>query len=166
MSVRTASQIANADPQHVLAVLTDPEACRRWAPIEFRADCAGRQRLRAGSETLLHGTIAGQHVTFEIAVTRADDRGLRLSASGPLKMDVAYKLTKCAYGTSVEASIEVGRGRGLTSALLARAVDAVLARGALSFALRRISHEAENLQPDAARFTRTAAVARCETQAA
>jgi hypothetical protein len=74
MSVRTASQTANADPQHVLAVLTDPEACRRC----------------------------------------------------------------------------------LTGALLARAVDAV----------RRISYEAENLQPDAARFTRTAALARCETQAA
>ena len=84
MSVRTASQIANADPQHVLAVLTDPEAC-----------------------------------------------------------------TRC-----------------LTGALLARAVDAVLARGALSFALRRISYEAENLQPDAARFARTAALVRCETQAA
>jgi hypothetical protein len=143
MGIRTATHTAHADPAHVLAVLTDPQACGRWAPIEFRADHPRGRRLRAGTETVLHGAIAGQPVSFEVTIERADDRGLRLRARGPLEMRVAYSLTRRGCGTTIEASIELQRGRGLTGALLARAADAVLAGGALSFALRRIAQEAE-----------------------
>ncbi len=149
MTVRTAHQLVRASPLHVLDILTSPEACGRWTPIDFSSDQPAGTRLRAASQTTVQGVIAGKKVSFAIAVSRSDDRGLALTASGPVEMDIAYQLTPQPSGTSVHASIDLHRAGGLTGALLTRATELLLAGGALSFALRRIATEAEQLKADA-----------------
>jgi hypothetical protein len=131
----------------VLQVLTDPAACGRWAPIAFTTDHAPGERLQAGTRTRLRGRIAARNVSFEIEVLAADDRGLSLRASGPVRLEVDYKLTPAIAGTLIEAQITVTQAEGLTGAVLTRATSAVLAAGALRVALRAIAAEAEQLQP-------------------
>ena len=49
MRTWTARKHIAADPDVVLDVLTDPDACRRWSPVPFDVDCAGADRLAAGT---------------------------------------------------------------------------------------------------------------------
>ena len=146
MSTHTASQTATAEPAHVLQVLTDPAACTRWAPIEFSTDQPSGEYLHAGSRTRLQGRIAGRNVTFEIHVSAADERGLSLRATGPVRFEVDYRLTPAARRTMIEAEITLAQSAGITAALIARATNAMLGAGALRFALRAIAAEAEQLQ--------------------
>ena len=145
MSTHTASQMATAEPAHVLQVLTDPAACARWAPIEFSTDQASDEYLRAGSRTRLQGRIAGRNVTFEIDVLAADARGLSLRATGPVRLEVDYQLTPSFCGTLIEGHITLAQAGGMTGALASRATNAILGAGALRFALRAIAAEAEQL---------------------
>ena len=146
MSTHMANQTVTAEPAHVLQVLTDPGACGRWAPIAFTTDQTPGERLRAGSRTRLRGRIAGRSVTFEIHVVAADERGLSLRATGPVRFDVDYRLTPAERQTLIEAEITLAQTRGLTGAVIARATSAILDAGALRFALRAIAAEAEQLQ--------------------
>jgi hypothetical protein len=141
-----AKQTVSADAHHVLQVLTDPAACGRWAPVAFTTDQAPGEHLRAGARTSLRGRIAGRNVTFEIHVSAADERGLSLRATGPVRFEVDYRLTPATRWTQIEAQITLARTRGLTGAIVARATSAVLDAGALRFALRAIAAEAEQLQ--------------------
>jgi hypothetical protein len=141
-----AKQTVSADANHVLQVLTDPAACGRWAPVAFTTDHAPGELLRAGARTSLRGRIAGRNVTFEIHVSAADERGLSLRATGPVRFEVGYRLTPAARWTLIEAQITLARTRGITGAIVARATSAVLDAGALRFALRAIAAEAEQLQ--------------------
>lgn len=145
MGTHTASQTTTAEPTHVLQVLTDPAACARWAPIEFTADQAPGDYLRAGSRTRLQGRIAGLNVTFEVDVLAADERGLSLRATGPVRLEVDYQLTPSGRGTLIEAQITLTQAAGMTGALASRASNAILGAGALRFALRAIAAEAEKL---------------------
>jgi Polyketide cyclase / dehydrase and lipid transport len=146
MSTHTASQTTTAEPAHVLQVLTDPAACARWAPIEFSTDQAPGEYLHAGGRTRLQGRIAGRKVTFEIDVLAADERGLSLRATGPVRLAVDYQLTPSGRGTLIEAQITLTQAGGMTGALASRATNAILGAGALRFALRAIAAEAEQLQ--------------------
>jgi carbon monoxide dehydrogenase subunit G len=145
MSTHTASQTATAEPAHVLQVLTDPAACARWAPVGFSTDQPSGEYLHAGSRTRLQGRIAGRNVTFEVDVLAADERGLSLRATGPVRLKVDYQLTPSGSGTLIEAQITLGQAAGMTGALASRATNAILAAGALRFALRAIIAEAEQL---------------------
>jgi hypothetical protein len=145
MSTHTASQTATAEPTHVLQVLTDPAACARWAPIQFSTDQAPGEYLHTGSRTKLQGRIAGRNITFEVDVLAADERGLSLRATGPVRLEVDYQLTTSGRGTRIEAQITLAQARGMTGALASRATNAILAAGALRFALRAIAAEAEQL---------------------
>jgi hypothetical protein len=147
MRTDTSRQIATAQPAHVLQVLTDPAACGRWAPIAFTADHPRGERLQAGTRTRLQGRLAGRTVTFEIEVLAADDRGLSLRASGPVRLEVDYRLAPAAAGTLIEAQITLTQPEGITGAVVSRATSTVLAAGALRVALRAIAAEAEQLQP-------------------
>jgi Polyketide cyclase / dehydrase and lipid transport len=147
MSTHVSTQTATAQPAHVLRVLTDPAACGRWAPIAFTTDHAPGERLQAGTRTRLQGRIAGRNVSFEIEVLAADDRGLSLRASGPVRLEVDYRLAPAVAGTLIEAQITVTQAEGITGAVVSRATSAVLAAGALRVALRAIAAEAEQLQP-------------------
>jgi len=149
MSTHIANQTVTAEPAQLLEVLTDPAACGRWAPVAFSSDQAPGERLEAGTRTTLRGRIAGRNVTFDTHVVAADERGLSLRATGPVRFDVDYRLTPAERRTLIEAQVALGQTRGITGAIIARATSAILAAGALRFALRAIAAEAEQLQQTA-----------------
>lgn len=145
MSTWTEHLTAQAAPAAVLDVLTDPGACERWAPVPFEADRRD-DRLRAGSRTRVEGRLAGRRVGFDVEVLAAGEDGLSLRATGPIALDVEYRLRPLRGGTSSEVSASVAvRGEGLTGRMLAQGVGALLGAGALRTAMSRIAREAEDL---------------------
>jgi len=143
MRTWTATTTAQARPEAVLDVLTDPDAAARWAPVSFDVDDLDGERLLAGSRAMVSGRLAGRTVGFEVRVHEADETGIALSADGPVAFDVAYQLSPATCGGSqVRASVSVRSGGGLTGRLLAEATGALLSAGALNAALGRIAREA------------------------
>ena len=141
MRTWTATATATAEPQDVLHVLTDPEACRRWAPVAFAFDGEAAS-LRPGTRTRVSGRLAGKDVGFDVQVHKADAERFELTASGPVGFDVLYDLAPVDGGTEVRASVSVRPGGGLTGRVLAHATTALLAAGALPTAVSRIAAEA------------------------
>jgi carbon monoxide dehydrogenase subunit G len=142
MRTWTATTTIAAPPAEVLDVLTDPEACRRWAPVDFEVSELDGARLRAGARARIHGRLAGRSVGFDVEVDEADERGLALRASGPVGFDVAYQLAPAPGGSEVRASVSVRPSRGIAGRLLAEATGALLTAGALEAAVSRIGREA------------------------
>jgi hypothetical protein len=142
MRTYTASATAPACPAAVLDVLTDPDACLRWAPVAFDVAELSGPRLAQGSRARVSGRLAGRAVDFHVEVHRADLERLALSADGPVALDVAYELRPSVAGSEVHASVGVRPRGGLRGRLLAEATAAVLAGGALQVALGRIAREA------------------------
>ena len=144
MRTWTATTTVDAQPQAVLDVLTDPDACARWAPVPFDVDELGSPRLQRGSRARVSGKLAGRRVGFDVEVHEADAQALSLSADGPVGFDVRYDLAggRDGRGSEVRASVAVRNGRGLTGRLLAEATNALLAAGALEIAVGRIAREA------------------------
>jgi hypothetical protein len=138
----TAITTVKAKPEAVLDVLTDPEACRRWAAIDFDVDGLGGRRLQGGSKAYVSGRLAGKHVGFDVEVHEAVDGRLVLSADGPVGFDVRYDLVPAPEGSEVRASVSVRPAKGLIGRLLAEATNALLAGGALHAAMARIGSEA------------------------
>ena len=126
-----------------MAVLTDPAAAGRWAPVDFEVECLDGPRLRTGSRARVVGRLAGQHVGFDVDVHEAGPNRLELTACGPIGLDVAYDLEPAGEGSRVVASIGVRSGRGLTGRVLAHATGALLAGGALDHAVSSIAREVE-----------------------
>ena len=91
MRTWTATTTIEARPEAVLDVLTDPEACARWAPIPFDVEDLRTPRLRCGSRARVSGRLAGKRVGFDVEVHEAIDGRLRLSADGPVGFDVALR---------------------------------------------------------------------------
>jgi hypothetical protein len=132
----------DGEPRDVLGVLTDPDACRRWSPIEFDLEGAEGERLRTGTRARVAGRIAGREVGFEVRILHVDERRLALRASGPIDIEAEYDAAPLADRTRLCAQVSVrGRG-GLMSRLLTGATDALLAAGALDMAMARIASEA------------------------
>jgi hypothetical protein len=129
-------------PDEVLALLTEPDAIARWAPIAFDVVDFDRKRLRAGDRVCVRGGITGSSLEFEVEVAEADDGRLVLTAIGPIRLDVEYLAVAVEDGSEVRASISVS-GRGLFGRLIAQAADALLAAGALTTAIDRIARELE-----------------------
>lgn len=134
MRTWTARTTTGARTDDVLDALTDPVACRRWAPVPFDVE-DGIDRLRAGTRTRVSGNLAGRRVGFDVEVHEADHNGLRLSARGPVVMDVAYDL---APG-EISASVSVSSGGGLLGRLLAESANGLFKAGALSQAVNRLA---------------------------
>jgi hypothetical protein len=134
MRTWTARTTTGARTDDVLAALTDPEACRRWAPVPFDVE-DDVDRLRPGTRTRVFGSLAGRRVGFEVEVHEADHNGLRLSARGPVHMDVAYDLSP----GEITASVSVHSGNGLLGRLLAEATNGLLKAGALSQSINRLA---------------------------
>jgi hypothetical protein len=145
MSTWTEKLTAQAAPAAVLDVLTDPGACERWAPVPFEADrCGGR--LRTGSRARVEGRLAGRRVGFDVEVLAAGEDGLSLRATGPIALDVEYRLRALHGGAASEVCASVAvRGDGLAGRVLAQATSALLGAGALRTAMTRIAQEAEDL---------------------
>ena len=122
MRTWTATTTAQAHPEAVLDVLTDPYAAARWAPVPFDVDELDGERLLAGSNARVSGKLAGRRVGFDVQVHEADASGISLSASGPVAFDVAYQLSHAnGGGSEVKASVSVRSGGGITGRLLAEA---------------------------------------------
>ncbi|HET9736736.1 MAG TPA: SRPBCC family protein [Solirubrobacteraceae bacterium] len=145
MRTWTATTTTAARPQDVLEVLTDPEACARWAPLPFDVEELDGRRLAAGSRARVSGKLAGRRVGFDVEVHEASGRGLSLAADGVgglISFDVAYELAAVDGGSEVRASVSVRPSRGLAGRLLAEATSALLSAGALEAAVSRIAREA------------------------
>jgi carbon monoxide dehydrogenase subunit G len=143
MSEWTTSTQANARPEQVLEVLTDPDAIRSWAPIDFDVEDLDGVRLEAGSTARVSGKLAGVRVGFDVEVHAADQDGVELTAHGPIGIDVRYDLAPSDDGSEVTASISLRRGGGITGRLLSQATAALLSAGALDGAARGIARAAE-----------------------
>ena len=143
MRTWTAQITSKGRPEDVLGVLTDPAAVGRWAPVDFDVEGLHGNRLVTGSRARVVGRIAGQNVSFDVDVIAADASGLKLLASGPIVLHVAYELSAAQTGSDVVAKVAVAGSRGFTGRLIAQAADALLAAGALRHAVSRIAREAE-----------------------
>lgn len=131
-------------PEHVLDVLTDPHAARRWSPIGFELEQIEGDRLRSGTHAVLKGKLAGRGVTFEVNVVKASDGQLELHAKGPVEMDVLYDAIPVDDETSeVTAHVAVRPGGGILGRMLSSATDAILAGGALNIAVQSVAREVE-----------------------
>ena len=142
MRTWTATTTTAARPQDVLDVLTDPEACARWAPLPFDVEELDGRRLATGSRARVSGSLGGKRVGFDVEVHEATDRGLSLAAHGPVGFDVEYRLAPVAGGSEVQASVSVRPSGGIAGRLLAQATSALLSAGALEAALSRVTREA------------------------
>jgi carbon monoxide dehydrogenase subunit G len=142
MRTWTATTTAAAQPEAVLAVLTDPGAAARWAPVPFDVEDLDGERLHAGGHARVSGRLAGRSVGFDLHVHEAGAEGIALSADGPVAFSVDYRLSPAAGGSRVDASVSIRSRGGLTGRLLAEATGALLSAGALQAALGRIAREA------------------------
>jgi Polyketide cyclase / dehydrase and lipid transport len=141
MSNWTATTTANATPEQLLDVLTRPEKIQSWAPVDF--DLEDWRRLSTGTRTRVSGRLAGVPVEFDVEVHRVDEDGLRLSAEGPIGLDVRYELARVSTGAELNASVSLRAGGGLTGRLVTKATQALLSAGALEGAADRIAAAAE-----------------------
>jgi hypothetical protein len=128
----------------VLRVLTHPESIRRWSPVDFDLDELSGRRLAAGTRGRVTGRVAGVTVGFDVEVHAADEASLELSAEGPVAFDVRYELMPHEAGSSLNASVTVRRGEGITGRLVEKATAALLSAGALEGAAGRIARVAES----------------------
>jgi phosphate uptake regulator len=135
--------IVRGAPEHVLEVLTDPAAARRWSPIGFELEDFDGDRLRSGDRAVLSGKLAGRGVSFEVEILKAGDGQLSLRAIGPVEMDVAYDAIAAGDDTEVVASVCVRSAGGLLGRMLQSATDALLAGGALNLAVQGVAREVE-----------------------
>jgi Polyketide cyclase / dehydrase and lipid transport len=133
-----------APAEHVLDALTDPEVCSRWSPIDFEVEELDGDRLVTGSRARIAGRLAGARVCFDVEVFERGPERLALRASGPLVLDVDYRLAPASErSTEVCASVTVERGRGLLGRVLEPATRGLLAGGALQSAVARIARHVE-----------------------
>ncbi len=139
----TATTTANASPCRLLTVLTHPDEIRGWSPVEFELEDLRGRRLEAGTRTRVSGTVAGVSVSFDVEVTSADERGLELTADGPIGLDVRYGLAPAPEGAEMSVSVRLRRGGSLTGRLVGRAAAALLSAGALDSAAGRIARHAQ-----------------------
>lgn len=139
----TATTTANASPEQLLEVLTQPEEIRRWSPVDFDLEDLEGLRLEAGTRTRVTGRLAGVRVGFDVEVQAVGKDGLQLTADGPVGLDVRYELAPAKPGAELCASVSLRRGGGLTGRLVANATAALLSAGALEGAAGRIARAAE-----------------------
>lgn len=139
----TATITTTAPPERIIAMLTEPDSIRAWSPVPFETD-GGGESLRAGSETRVSGNLAGLRVGFDVQVHAADHTGLRLSADGPVTLDVDYGVQAAGAGSELQARISLRRARGLGGRVVGKATEALLAGGALERATTRIARAAED----------------------
>jgi len=127
-------------PADVIALLPEPDAIARWAPVPFEVSALDASRLESGSRARVAGRLAGHSVEFDVEVIKASEERLELVASGPIDLGVTYLLRPASGGSEIDASVSV-RGGGLMGRLLARAAEALLAAGALRLSLDRLAGE-------------------------
>ena len=147
MTTWRAQTTAPAPPEDVLDVLTHPAALARWSPVGFEIEELDTARLRAGTHARVAGSLAGREVRFDVDVMEADPQRLLLHACGPVGLDVEYTIAPAPHGSAIDAAITVRGQRGITKAVMARALQLLLAVGGLEVALARLVREVERRGP-------------------
>ena len=142
MRTWTAHTHVEAEPDVVLDLLCDTDACRRWSPVPFELDDDDVARLAAGARMRVSGQLVGRRVGFDVEVHEAGDGRLALTAHGPVAFDVAYEARRTGRGSEVCASVSVRSGGGLFGRAAEHATAALLQAGALSVAVDRIAASA------------------------
>lgn len=140
-----ARRFIGAEPVEVLRALTDPQFISLWAPVDFEVYGLRGRHLRGGSHAIVNGSLAGVAAEFEIDVSRADEAGLDLQASGPIDFEVAYRFAAERGGVIVDAEVKLGRETGLNARVLRAATGALLSGGALDRALGRLARELDEM---------------------
>jgi hypothetical protein len=124
-------------------VLTRPCSIASWAPVPFEVEGLEGDRLQTGSRARVAGRLAGKELEFQVDVHNASKNKLRLTASGPfVDLDVAYDIKALDEWAQVTASIGV-TGKGVLGRFVAKAVEGMLAAGALDHALGRLASTVE-----------------------
>src|SRR5204863_2410619 len=140
----TAETAVASDTQQVMEVLTRPCAISSWAPVPFEVEGLRSDRLEAGSTARVAGRLAGKELAFDVEVLEADCCNLRLTATGTfIEMDVAYGIKQFDEYAQVHATIDV-KGKGVMGRFAAKAVEGLLAGGALNSAMSQLALAAEN----------------------
>jgi Polyketide cyclase / dehydrase and lipid transport len=142
MRTWTAQKHVEADPEVVLDVLCDTDACRRWSPVPFDLDGEAGGRLAAGARVRVSGSLVGRRVGFDVEVHAAENGRLALTAQGPVAFDVAYEARPHLHGSEVHASVSLRSAGGLFGRAAEHATAALLHAGALSVAVDRIAASA------------------------
>jgi hypothetical protein len=132
------------DPRRVMDVLTQVESIERWSPVPFRLVDQRIRQLATGDHLTVEGRLIGRGLRFSVEVAEVTATRLRLRASGPFEIDVAYELDTATH--RIIAEVETN-GSGLLVRIFISATNALLAAGALDHALARILREAGSLRP-------------------
>ena len=144
MGAWSAQTAVGAGRAQVMDVLTRPCSIASWAPVPFEVEGLRGDRLTTGSTARVAGRLAGKELEFEVRVHNATDDRLRLTASGPfVDLDVAYEIREVDHYAEVDAQIAVS-GKGLMGRFVAKAVEGLLASGALQGALTQLAQAAED----------------------
>ncbi len=125
-------------PDEVLARLTEPESVASWSPVRYELLELDSHRLQTGSRARVRGALGGRPVEFTVDIHQAHNGRLALLASGPVFISAEYLLRAARGGTALRASVSV-TGRGPLGALLAHAVECLLAAGMLRASITRLS---------------------------
>ena len=142
----TADTAVAAGREQVMDVLTRPCSIASWAPVPFEVEGLKGDRLETGSRARVAGRLAGKELAFDVDVRKASEGQLRLIAHGPyLELIVSYDVEELENSAYVNATIEV-KGKGVLGRFVAKAVEGLLASGALNQALRQLSDAVE--KPD------------------
>jgi len=131
-----------AAPALVFERLTEPDAIARWAPMPFQVLELDGDRLHEGVHARVRGGLAGRQLEFDVEVLRAQDGKLSLIAYGPVTIGADYLVRPAGRGSSVRAAITIS-SQGIIGAMLAGALEALLAAGALRDSVARIGRGLE-----------------------
>jgi hypothetical protein len=136
----TAEAWLDGMPDEVLARLTEPESIASWSPVPYEVLELEGRRLETGSRAQVRGALGGRPVEFTVDIHQAHGGRLALLASGPVLITAEYLLRAARGGTALRASVSV-TGRGPLGTLGARAVECLLAAGALRASVNRLAHQ-------------------------
>jgi hypothetical protein len=145
MGAFTAQTAVGAGRDEVMLALTDPTEIASWSPVPFELQTmkGGRRRLETGSHARVAGRLAGKDLEFDIEVHEATDDRLHLTAVGQfVDLGVDYSIEPLDEYSHVTAAISI-QGKGVLGRFVAKAVEGLLAGGALDHALGRIAEGVE-----------------------
>lgn len=142
MDEHRASILVNAVAERILRVATDPALAPEWFPLPLElAGHAGRH-LRPGECCRAEGSLAGRRIEATVTLHAADRERFRLSAHGPLNVEIDVRLLEELGVCTLVAHVRCTPGRGLAGRLLHAAAKPLLRPGA-ERGLKRIKALAE-----------------------
>jgi carbon monoxide dehydrogenase subunit G len=116
-----------AAPEHVLAVLADPEEAQRWFPLPVELIDPPAAPVTDGDQMLSRGELAGQAIEFEVTIEEVRDDGVALRADGAVACRIDSRVVPADAGSSLTVSLEIDSGGGLAGGVMATAATPLAA---------------------------------------